>query len=740
MEKSKRKGFTLVEVLGVVIVLGILVVIAVPMVSNYLKQGKDDYNEKLKSQLLLSGKEYYSSHTQKLPIKIGDVYRNDKDYSVVTLPEIQGENLVSKDFIDSEGRGCKESYVYVRQNENGKEYNYHACLICTGKNGEEINYSENDLVCLGQNWDNNVGPRCSVSTYSGGTSKGGKEFNPTSVTLNTTSKNITGFVINEMKKGREYQTILDKEQITGINVIDKLNINVKEEEKDGEYTVKLVGDNGKYSNECASFVIDNEKPKCNLKQEVKNNQRVITLTTSDNYSDQNNVNKVISRDSNLNNESIEGGIGDSIITESINKNMTGIYYGYVKDEAGNTGKCSVELGETPVCRIINDTNDTKWYSVNGYDTSKTLNVECSNVYNADKITLDENKITVNNTSLGTTTIDNKKPDAANNKINFNIVFKPKENVTGKTTITIAEGFIANDDKYKSRKIDSNSINVDSIKPEIAVSSSNTGWTNKDVTVTATATDKGTKVSEIIYYENSTKGKGTRLGSLENPAISPLKRTKKYTKTGTTTMYVQAVDAAGNKSNVKSTTVKIDKVKPTITYKVNKKKTEDGWYKTSSSEPFKVTISCTDNNSGVNTFKINDKKYSSNSKTMSRTSAARPKTYSTSCTDKAGNTASGSKNYYVRVYGNCTCKTWNYVTKYSYAFVYSHSYCAESNLYEMGPSKCSSSYYGRMKCRCPKNKNKCTKKKQPYYCKCQTCGRTSYTYKTTCKTYNKCWHY
>ncbi len=146
---QNNRGFTLVEVLGTVVILSVLVLLVVPSVSKYIYQGKDSFNEKLKSQLLLLGKEYYSENTQKLPVKIGNVYRNGKDYSVVTLPEMQSENLVSKDFVDSEGRSCKESYVYVRHSENGKDYDYHPCLRCTGEYGEIVNYSDDDEYCKG---------------------------------------------------------------------------------------------------------------------------------------------------------------------------------------------------------------------------------------------------------------------------------------------------------------------------------------------------------------------------------------------------------------------------------------------------------------------------------------------------------------------------------------------------------------------------------------------------------------
>lgn len=75
--RSKRalRAFTLVEMLVVVGIIAALMVTVIPMVSKYIKDGKNDYNEKLKSQLLLSGKDYYSNNKDKLPVKVGLKYK-----------------------------------------------------------------------------------------------------------------------------------------------------------------------------------------------------------------------------------------------------------------------------------------------------------------------------------------------------------------------------------------------------------------------------------------------------------------------------------------------------------------------------------------------------------------------------------------------------------------------------------------------------------------------------------------
>ena len=69
MKNKKKKGFTMVEVLIAIVILAVLTAVVIPMVSKYVTEGKDKYNEKLKTQLLLSGKEYYSNNKSKLPTR-----------------------------------------------------------------------------------------------------------------------------------------------------------------------------------------------------------------------------------------------------------------------------------------------------------------------------------------------------------------------------------------------------------------------------------------------------------------------------------------------------------------------------------------------------------------------------------------------------------------------------------------------------------------------------------------------
>lgn len=124
MKDKKIKGFTLVEILCVVVVLGILTTTIVAVVTGYLKSGKESYDEKLENSLLLAGKNYYADNTDRLP------RRNNSN--IITLAELKNLNYISKDFVDAYGNKCsnQDSLVMVT-NDNGK-YEYKACLHCDG--------------------------------------------------------------------------------------------------------------------------------------------------------------------------------------------------------------------------------------------------------------------------------------------------------------------------------------------------------------------------------------------------------------------------------------------------------------------------------------------------------------------------------------------------------------------------------------------------------------------------------
>ena len=67
--KQKTNGFTLVEVLVVIVILAIISMTILEGITKYMNTAKEEYNNQLKQQLLVSGKNFYSENKKRIPSK-----------------------------------------------------------------------------------------------------------------------------------------------------------------------------------------------------------------------------------------------------------------------------------------------------------------------------------------------------------------------------------------------------------------------------------------------------------------------------------------------------------------------------------------------------------------------------------------------------------------------------------------------------------------------------------------------
>lgn len=520
MKNKKKKGFTMIEILIAIVILAILTIVVIPMVSKYVTEGKDKYNEKLKTQLLLSGKEYYSNNKSKLPARDYRGLYKQKSYSTVSLPEIQTNNLVSKDFVDSEGRSCSPSYVYVkRDTKNEENYEWHACLICEGK-GTTINYSKEDQVCLGKDWDDTVNPTCSNPSYTGSTKYNNKVFNPKKVFITNINDKY-----NTTKLGKiaaievENQTTNKKYYIKTNNKtfkeIQKLDIIKNKNLENGTYNITIIDTGNNYSESCASFIIDKDKPSCILSLKQLPNNKTLTLTPKDNYSNNKDIRKFIDKNKNYLAQSFPNkGTGTETVSIDITKTKDATYYGHVMDEANNENSCKKEVKikmddyDKPYC-IIDEDNKNLWYSAIGTNKQRTITAECY-VKDGIKAPIDKTKITTNK-NLGTIsniTRNDKSNKNQNNKVIYDITYKPKNGSYGTDNIIINEGFVKTT-KNTNDKVTSKSIKVDSIAPTITYTPNGTkggsNWYKAPFSLTISCSDKGgSNVYSLLVNGNKTR--------------------------------------------------------------------------------------------------------------------------------------------------------------------------------------------------------------------------------------------
>ncbi len=116
----KSRGFTLVELMGVITILAVLSLIIVPIVDKNLKRAKDDMYSIQIENIRLSAENYYSDNILLKP--------SDGNYSFIKL-----DKLISENYMDSNVKNVKTgepfSDVYVQLENKGGAFIYKVCPL-----------------------------------------------------------------------------------------------------------------------------------------------------------------------------------------------------------------------------------------------------------------------------------------------------------------------------------------------------------------------------------------------------------------------------------------------------------------------------------------------------------------------------------------------------------------------------------------------------------------------------------
>lgn len=127
---KNKKGFTLVEILATVTILGILMGAAIFAVSGIIENGKEEHYNTAEDNLAMAGQSYAQQNRAALPKAIGQKTK-------IPLSMLKDKNYIGeiKDYSDN---NCdpEKSYVQIYKYSQ-TEYSYSAYLECPGYNSEE---------------------------------------------------------------------------------------------------------------------------------------------------------------------------------------------------------------------------------------------------------------------------------------------------------------------------------------------------------------------------------------------------------------------------------------------------------------------------------------------------------------------------------------------------------------------------------------------------------------------------
>ena len=610
--KSNKKGFTLIEILAAVTILGVLSIVAIVSVNKVIQKSKQNHYVTAEDNLEMAGQSYVQQNRNSLPKAIGQ----KKKIPLKTLVE---KNYIEpiKDYSDNEC-DLENSYVQVFKYSRD-DYSYLAFLDCpvydskeqikkgkpqitivltnplstktakaqisvtdsekllswsyiVYKNGKEVLNSGNIML---PNYDKSIDKILDIS-----------KFTPGKIKVVVTATNIYGLTTNKTSEILEY-----KDTSGPICIIKEEDKKTNPKPWTQEYRTITVGcDDGegsgctreeytktfKSTTDVGKIVIEDEsgnKTNCEVSVNVDRTAPECTVTLTGTSGD-NGWYKTKNVGVKLNTEDDHSGVGaydlTTLTTASYNGNNNAsqgntsgiIWYGYVKDNVGNINECNsvkfkVDTGK-PSCSItkVGTTGNNGWYKKE--KVSLTLNPT-------------DDLSGIQQTGLSTSenpTLGNKTTDTQGDIASVTWYGKVKDNAGNVSTV-------CNSGNFK----------VDTTKPTCLVSfsgtSGNNGWYKSNATVTLSTSDS---LSKVERYGLTTSASAT----YNNSASST------QSDTAGQTWYGYVIDYAGNDTAC-SNPVKVDTQKPSCTVTLSGTSGNNGWYKSGVT----VTLNSSDNGpSGV----------------------------------------------------------------------------------------------------------------------------------------------
>ena len=129
-----KNGYTLVELLGVIVLVAIISGLAVISVSFIIQRGKENTYKILKSNLLTAARDYAFNKIKSDDDAVFNTGINSDEGFKIAITENEFKEFLG-DFKAPDNDDCGDSYVIITKDNNISstlKLNYKVCLICSG--------------------------------------------------------------------------------------------------------------------------------------------------------------------------------------------------------------------------------------------------------------------------------------------------------------------------------------------------------------------------------------------------------------------------------------------------------------------------------------------------------------------------------------------------------------------------------------------------------------------------------
>ena len=581
-----KKGFTLVEIIGAIVLLTVIGLIIYPVINNLISDSKDDLYKKQIEELERISNTWVTKNYKKLKLEAGYSYN-------LSFEELKEAGLISEQHIKNPKTGeLLEGCITLSYNSENKNYDIkydskcqaygetkHPTIVLSTNSGVINGYgyatSNFDVVVSGSN----------ITSYM--YCKGKYECEP-----DTKVESSSG-IIPISNNGTTYVCAIGTNEFMSSEKVCKVYKLDKTKPEEGELVIDgTLGENGWYVSDVKLSVRDVEgvTSTLNITEITRDTSGTEIIMTSKN----NKTGAVKVTNYTVKVDKTKPTVGELVINGI--KGNNGWYKSDVVFSVVN-GNDTLSGHADTISSIASITSDTKGTKVIVTTKDKAGNTSTKEYI----VKVDKTKPTIGELVISGTKGNN---GWYKSNVTFSVI-NGSDSTSGHATTSSTHTSIITDtkgtkvilttkDKAGNTSTKEYTIKVDKTAPTIEmVNPSNGNWTNQNIEITSNFSDS---VSGIVPSSLAWSDDNTNWHNYSNTRTTTFKDT--WSGEGNRTGYNKVCDYAGNCSTT-STPVRIDKTAPTIpTVTYNSGSNSCSW-----KNNYNLTLNSSDSLSGVRVYQV-----------------------------------------------------------------------------------------------------------------------------------------